>query len=233
MIKSLVKYGDIDLRSAHFLITAGEDWMPIAILSAPTDKVVDMKLALLVHDPDMGEVFAAMHKELNLYLYELSNPCRISYLIYHSTTMSNVYSRIHFTYIDKIDGSNLLHYVLTNSKLLGFHNTIAVSTLHQQLTNIMIDGLFAEALGGWGQFDDDQYNRNLAYLHNVLFIELPKIHDYQLQDMPGMPVFADSIAKLSSMDFCNVIHYLKKIKLIKRKEIQRFLEFYRINQKMQ
>ncbi len=49
-----IKFGNVDLSQPHFLISHSpeygcEGWIPIGVLSAAST-VVDMRLALLVHD---------------------------------------------------------------------------------------------------------------------------------------------------------------------------------------
>lgn len=235
MTKTSIAYGEVDIRSAHFLLSYSEecggiDWEPIAVLSIEKE-VEDMRLQLLVHNIRFRSAIDLMQKELHYYLFELNNPDNIGYLISHCYSLSNVYSRIHSTFIDRIDKENLFYYILTDAKLKGIFNTVAVTSLQQRLAEITVDFLFAEALDK-ELYDTDQYNKDLYYFFELLVKELPSFRGFHVADKPTLIEFSESIAKLPSMEFCNIIRYLKKAKLIKGGNIDRLLYFYCKNEKV-
>lgn len=97
-----LKKGKVDESLPHFIIFYSEeygcdDWQKIATLSL-ADTVNNMRLEVL--DGVGRDILKKLRKELNFYLFELQNSCPVSYLCYHAkSTMSNIYSHIHFSLV--------------------------------------------------------------------------------------------------------------------------------------
>lgn len=229
-------YSKVDLSRPHFLIYHStelgcNDWRPIAVLSdAPT--VADMQLALLTHDAVDLPVLKMMHKELNFYLLELKNTDPGAYLQYHCSTTSNIYSRIHFSYIENIHKKNIFYFIETECKLLGLHNTAPVMILQEKYVDIIVNNLFGDALGlADNQFYGSIYNDNLIILHDLCFNGIPTVNNFKIDEPLTLVEFSKKIAGLDIRYFCNIINYLKKIKLLKFKDVKEVLYFYHLNKK--
>jgi len=232
-----IKHGKVNISNQpHFLIFYSEDmgckdWFPVAVLSMANNTVDEMRLALLVHDIKYLNVVDMVKRELNFYLFKLNNPDPVDYLRYHCQTMSNIYSNIHFNLIEKISKDNIFYYVETESKLLGLHNTVPVSTLQEKHVDIIVNNLFVEALGPYNQFDGVAYNENLIMLHDLCFNGIPTVNNFAIDDPLTLVELSQKLATLDIRCFCNVINYLRKIKLLKLKDVKRMLSFYYLNRK--
>ena len=145
-----VKFGDMNLTKPHFLISYSpeygcEGWKPKAVLSAAST-VEEMRLALLVHDISDRPAIDLMLKEISFYLFELKENDTIAYLIYHCSTMSNVYSNIHFSYIKSINKNNFIYYIITECKLQCIYNNNSFYVIKDKYLNITVKHIFNNAL---------------------------------------------------------------------------------------
>ena len=232
-----ITFGKVNISNQpHFLIFYSEDmgckdWFPVAVLSMANNTVDEMRLALLVHDIKYLNVVDMVKRELNFYLFKLNNPDPVDYLRYHCQTMSNIYSNIHFNLIEKISKDNIFYYVETESKLLGLHNTAPVSTLQERHVDIIVDNLFNEALGLANQLDGATYNENLIMLHDLCFNGIPTVNNFEIVEPLTLIEFSQKLAALDIRDFCNVVNYLRKLKLLKLKDVKRMLNLFYVNLK--
>ena len=237
MTKTSIAYGQVDISSAHLLLSyteecGGTDWEPIAVLSIEK-AVEDLRVELLVSDVRFKPAIDQMQKVLHYYLHELNNPSPIGYLIHHCSTLSNVYGQLHFSFIERIDESNLFYYILTRAKLECIYKNFKAITLQRRYAELCIDHLFDLAFDRLNRNDEDSYNNELHFLYTILFCDLPKLEKFHLAYNKNFNEFEKAITKLNSLDFCSILNYLNKKKLVKTKENDNLLQFYNRNQKKQ
>ncbi len=229
--KQKVHFGKINISNPHFAIYFSDNetshWELIGLLSV-AQMVEDIRLALYTKKVQNPNVYKLLQNELHFYLYELKNPNPISYLIYHCSTLSNVYSKIHFSFIPEITKDNLIYYIKTNSKFIGIYDDKNVSILQEKYFNIIFDNIYKKAIGKYN-IDKNNYNYQLQVLNEYLFNELPRVGQFQLEEGMTNEELSQFISKLQILDFCNILNYLLKIKIMKRKEIENMLIFFYVN----
>ena len=70
------------------------------------------------------------------------------------------------------------------------------------------------------------------YLYDLIFDKVPSVNNFEINDRLTVVEFANLLSSMEIDKFCNVLNYLKKIKLIKIKEVDRFLNFFHINSRI-
>ena len=229
-----IKFSMVDITRPFFTINyspslASDTYKELAILSAE-----NAELFLLEHDVKYSKAIDTMFLELNFYLYELENNNPIAYLIYHCSTLSNIYSQIRFNYIEKITCQNIFHYLRLKAKSLNIHNNNFVTDLERQYAQLTIDHMFVEAFQNKKAYNVSEFNEKFITFFDLIFIHLPKVDGFNLPDSP--PSFIHFSKILSSMEirtFCNILNYFKRVKLIKPSEINGFISMFHINKKEQ
>lgn len=226
-----VKYGTVDITSPHFLVSRSDKpnspRKPIAVLSI-AETVEDMRLALLVHDAEEWPWLEKMHQKLSYYLFELKES--VGYLIYHCGTLSNAYDEIYLSYIENIDCNNILYFILTHSKLLNVYNNSTVFNLNNYYVDIIVNNIFKNALGN-NSYNVENYNSNLNLLQKLIYNDITLINNFKLTETVPIPKFSQIISKLNINEFCNILSYLKKLRLLSMNDAMAFLEFYYVNNK--
>ncbi len=144
--------------------------------------------------------------------------------------MSNVYSNIHFSYIESINKNNIIYYILTESKLQCIYNNKSFSDINQRYLDITVNKLFADALNKNSY--NDSYNDTLYYLHDLIFNKVPSVNNFEVHDQPTVVEFAKLLSGMEIDKFCNILNYLKKIKLVKINEIDSLLNFFNVNRRL-
>jgi len=101
--------GPVDLAAEHFELRYGDatecSWdecRPVALVSYGQEWSCNVEFLIERDDPRNSEIVEDVKSELNLYLVELRTPQRPDpwkYLQYHCTTTSNVYSRVHWSFV--------------------------------------------------------------------------------------------------------------------------------------
>jgi len=227
-----ILYGDVNIGMPHFLIKYSEEYgseisRQVAVMSL-ANAVQDMRLSLLVHDIEDKFIIDLLHKKITCHLFELNYPDPISYLIYHCGTLSNlVYSRIKIYYVPSINKDNILYFMTTMAKLMGI---AFVTEMKQRYLDVIINQLFKKALNqdNWNNSLRD-YNQCLNDMHDCIYVKLPKINNFDINEKPTIIEFASRLAHIEVLEFCIVLNYLKKTKLVHYRNIEKYLNFYHQN----
>ena len=235
-----IKQGSVDISNPYILISYSDeygvdDWIPIAVLSV-AQTVEQMRLEMLYDDDDIHDsILKMMHEELRFYLFELDNPCNISYLLYHCSTMANIYSNIHFKFIEKITASNLMHYIRTKSQLDRICFTSMIGNIQDMYTQAMTLSLWDSALDtNFTHRTKDQFNNSLNELYKILFVKLPEHDGFEIgdQDRFNLIEFSSYLAELDIADFSYILNYLMHLQLIGQKDIPKMLNFFYQNKRL-
>ncbi|MDD2307866.1 MAG: hypothetical protein PHP53_24395 [Prolixibacteraceae bacterium] len=219
-IKKYFKFGDVDITRPFFIIKYVENFTDIngqelAILSA-----ADLKLSLLVHYAYIMPVLDMMYFELKYYLHDLHHVDPVSYLICHVGTLSNVYSNIRFIYIDKITNKNIFCYLKIRAKQLNIYNNQFLTAVERQYAQVCVDHLFNTC-------NSSDFNKVFTRLFELIYVRLPEVDGLTLPDSPPNYIkFSNIVSNMGARQFCNILNYLKKIKLIKPSEIKGFLQLF-------
>jgi len=234
--KKQITFGKVDIAKSHFLLTYSEkpadQWRPVGVLSN-ADYVDDMRLSILIHDIKDKPILDKMLRELHFYLFELKNKNNIDYLHVHIASLSNVaYGPIHFSFIPKIDKHNIFYFIETECKLMGIYNTAPVTILQERYVDVVVNNLFGYALDSANQFDGAVYNENIIMLNSYIFNAMPAASNFIIDDALSLVEFSKKLAELDIRDFCNIINYLRKIKLLKLKDVKTMLVFFAANKKL-
>ena len=97
----------------------------------------------------------------------------------------------------------------------------------------LVDQLFDKVINGDNQNEAVRnYNQDLYYIFDLLFIHLPKQNGFEITERPNILEFARKLSYLDIIDYCNSINYLKKIKLLKIQNVKWMLTFHYINKKI-
>lgn len=235
MKEKSITFGRVDVSQPHFLLTYSEKpadtWRPIGVVSN-ADHVDDMCLSILIHDIKDKPILDKMLRELHFYLFELKNKNNIEYLHVHITSLSNAIGPIRFSYIPKINKNNIFYFIETESKLMGIYFTAPVTILQEKYVDVIVDNLFNDALGPANQIDGATYNEYLMMLHALCFYDIPTANNFIIDDPLSLVEFSNKLAALDVRDFCNIINYLRKIKLLKLKDVKTMLVFFAANKKL-
>ena len=234
MVKK-IPYGTVDIRNPHFCISwknsnVNGNYELIMVLSTAPD-VEKMKLCLLVHDIKYERAIKEIQEEVVYYLYKLKNPDPVSYLVYHATTLANVYSNVHFIFIEKINDKNLLYYIKTRSKQIGVYYINFVSELEKKYAIIAVKVLRNRACGRSFISDKEHFNKKLFELYDLILEKMPAVDDFKIETSFTIIEFSKWLADLDLHSFCIILSYLKKIKLIKLADVEDYLKFFYLNRK--
>lgn len=97
--------GEVDTYAEHMELRYGsvedggwDTWIPVALISAPQDKVFNVQFILQPHDEASKLALEAVKRELDFYLLEVGGPDPWSYAQYHCGTMADVYSQVHWSF---------------------------------------------------------------------------------------------------------------------------------------
>jgi len=98
--------GEVDETGEHILLEYGdinavptEKWITVARLSPPQGKMFTVEWLIEPDTPAHVDALADGRRELDFYLVELQKQDAWKYAIYHCSTMSNVYSHVHWAYL--------------------------------------------------------------------------------------------------------------------------------------
>ena len=227
-----IEQGDVNIAEPHFLISYSDNygvdnWRSIAVLSLSLQNVNDMRLALLLYGID-DTIIEMMHRELNFYLFQLKNSSVLEYLIFHCSSMSNIYSNIHFTYVQEINKNNFLYYIKTQSKLLGIFFNSFIADIQQCYLQHEVKLIFDKALYKTNPDAVEDYNKNLNYFYRLIFIVLPKQKGFIINDKFNLVELSQYISTISIKEFSYILNYLRHAGL-KNSGIMRLLKFYHTN----
>ena len=76
-----------------------DDGILVARVGRPVNRVFPVHFVLPDDDRDDAEAREAVRRSLDYYLVELGKPDPWEYAIYHTTTLANLYSRVHWGWI--------------------------------------------------------------------------------------------------------------------------------------
>jgi hypothetical protein len=76
-----------------------DDWILVARVGRPVNRVFPVYFVLPDDDCENAEAREAVGRSLDYYLVELSEPDPWEYAIYHTMTLANMYSRVHWGWI--------------------------------------------------------------------------------------------------------------------------------------
>jgi hypothetical protein len=76
-----------------------DDWILVARVGRPVNRVFPVQFVLPDDDPEDAEAREAVSWSLDYYLIELGEPDPWEYAIYHTKTLANMYSRVHWRWI--------------------------------------------------------------------------------------------------------------------------------------
>jgi hypothetical protein len=76
-----------------------DDWIPVARVGRPVNRVFPVQFVLPDDDREGAEAREAVSWSLDYYLIELGEPDPWEYAIYHTKTLANMYSRVHWRWI--------------------------------------------------------------------------------------------------------------------------------------
>lgn len=231
-----IKYGEVDIKRQHFGLYYGdpssnESYELIMVLSVA--KTIDeIKMCLLVHDISYMNAVKDVENEINYYL-SLNHPDPIQYLIsYHcNCALANVYSKVRFSFVQKITKNNILYYFETQSKILNLYNSSSVYEFKRRYFLICVDDIFNQVLERKIQNTVIDYNKNLLHLYEIIFYKVPTTDQFELSELPSIVEFSKWLYKLEIKSFCNIINYLKKIKLLNSGNVDNFLKLFYSNKK--
>lgn len=231
-----IKFGDVDLTKPHFAISWGSNNAPDSyelIMVLNTAATVDqMRVFLLVHDIKYEQAIKEVQNEISYYLYGLNNPDPIGYLIhYHCRSLANAYSNVRFSFVEKIHKNNILYYLLNRTKQLNIYNNSSATNMQRRYFEISVDQLVAVALDRNGVSNVVDYNKDLFDLYELIFCKIPMTDNFIITDTFTIVEFSGWLNRLKNIEFCNILIYLKKIKLIKHKETERYLKLFYMNNK--
>jgi hypothetical protein len=231
-----IKYGEVDITQLHFGLYYGdpssnESYELIMVLSV-AKTINEMKMCLLVHDISYMNAVKDVENEINYYL-SLNHPDPIGYLInYHcNCALANVYSKVRFNFVEKITKNNILYYFKTQSKIINIYNNSYVFEYKKKYFSICVDNIFNQALERKIQNTVFDYNNNLLHLYEIIFFKVPTANQFELSELPSIVEFSKWLYKLEIINFCNILNYLKKIKLINSRNIDSLLRLFLLNKK--
>ena len=93
---------EVGRKLPHLVLAHDEHVAPVALVGAPVGDVFPVEF-LVSPDSDheaMQKVVADTVRELDFYLTDVGRPNPWAYAIYHFRTASNLYSRVHWSYVD-------------------------------------------------------------------------------------------------------------------------------------
>ena len=105
--------GDVNTNEEHMELRYGrledggyDDWIPVAFIAAPKENIFYVNF--LIEPTDEQHIYAleAAKRELTFYLIDKGEPDPWSYAKYHTTTMADVYSSIHWSFFNPTKALN-------------------------------------------------------------------------------------------------------------------------------
>ena len=97
-------FGTVDTKEDHIKIRYGDDPEPVALVAPGEGKIfVVQSLLKQMHlfETDYQEILNDVRRDLDFLLIEIGEPDPWAYAIYHCTTASNIYSKVHWGYYPK------------------------------------------------------------------------------------------------------------------------------------
>lgn len=196
----------------HFLISFSQeydsDWQPVSLLSY-TSSVDELRLCLL-HDQLEEDILSQLNTELDFYLFSKGESDPVGYLHYHvSTQANNIYSKIHFSFLDNITVSTLGYYARIQSMLKRKDLEYTQNSLNNAyLQTIMLNLQDMAALSEKNEFQNVFCRENLPMLYKSIFNKLPKNDEFAFTTIPDENSFAEQWGLLSLKDVCCFLAYL-------------------------
>jgi hypothetical protein len=92
----IFKEGIVDRDAEHIKLYYKEDRNPTAMVAKPEGDTIIYQFISNIDDTQ--EPKRKVLRELEIYFNELKNPDPWGYAIYHCSTVSNVYSNVHWSY---------------------------------------------------------------------------------------------------------------------------------------
>jgi len=232
-IKRSIEYGPVDLTRPHLLLSFFEDYgvaasRPVAVLS-PAQAVEDMRLSLLFHDIESEYIIGLIQNKLTCILYKHNHPDPLLYILcYCDSFMNLVYSNIRLSKVKNIHKNNILYYIKTKSKLVGIPPA-AASEMQDRYIEVVVNSLFENVLNSGNHQDFEIYNQDLYHFQSLIFNDLPSKDGFEIEEPLSIIEFAKLLSTVEINDFCYILLYLKKIKLLGRNDHDRFLSMYHLN----
>ena len=121
--------------------------------------------------------------------------------------------------------------MLTRCKQLGIYNNPFNSEIQKKYAQLEIDQLFEQVLNKENQNDVSSYNRDLYCLHYLVFNKVPAAEGFNIYEALSIIDFSVLLANLEVLDYCRILNYLKKIKLININDVQKMLKLFYLNVK--
>ena len=97
--------GDVNTNEEHMELRYGrledggyDDWMPVAFISSPKNNIFNVKFLIEASDDEQRKALEVAKRELDFYLVNKGEPDPWCYAKYHTTTMADVYSSIHWSF---------------------------------------------------------------------------------------------------------------------------------------
>lgn len=230
------QYGSVSVTEPHFIIAwsdqiGADDWKDFALLSMAFTPS-EMKLELLYSSVD-EEILDKLHREIDFYLYELENNDPISYLEYHCQTLSNVYSHIHFSLIDRIDQASFQYYIITRSRQLG----ICDSSLARDLAENLLPIVNYHYLSPMADGDQGRVHKvtvtDYDYHMRLLSQGMKKLNEKEgtrLETVNCLQI-GKLINGMSLNTYCHMLALFRNFELIKHKHLGPLLLFYYVNKR--
>jgi hypothetical protein len=94
--------GPVDAERPHLTVGHVDYPSPVALVGPEVDGafVVRFLAPRDASDPAVAKVVERVTRDIDYYLVELGEPDPWGYAIYHSGTLSNVYSSVRWSYVD-------------------------------------------------------------------------------------------------------------------------------------
>ncbi len=93
--------GTVSQHGEHIRLAVGDDNIPVARIAPPADRTFAVEFLMDDKLPSNSKALKAAKRELDFYLVGKEEPDPWAYAIYHCTTASSLYSRIHWAYFPK------------------------------------------------------------------------------------------------------------------------------------
>lgn len=95
----------VDAKAEHIELRLGDassksykEWIPVARIGKPENKVFPVQWLIQQDSSDRGTIMQVAQRELDFYLVEKGEPNPWGYAQYHCNTTANLYSSIHWFY---------------------------------------------------------------------------------------------------------------------------------------
>ena len=93
---------EVAREQPHLTLAHNEHSTTVALVGAPVDGIFPVHFLVSRESDDdvIRRVVADTVRQLDQYLIELGEPDPWAYAIYHCGTTANLYSRVHWSYVD-------------------------------------------------------------------------------------------------------------------------------------